>query len=73
MLDLVINWREKRMVPDMIKGQRVVDGKTELDIPLYPYRRKPAGCLQPGSDLLTDPRGGVDRIAERFRPSAAGE
>ena len=36
MLNLVINWREKGVVPDMIRGQRIKNGKTELDIPLYP-------------------------------------
>ena len=73
MLDLVINWREKRTVPDMIKGQRVVDGKTELDLPLYPYPSKTGWTPETGFRPVDGPRGGVDRIAERFRPAAAGE
>ena len=71
MLDLVINWREKGVVPDMIQGQRVVDGKTELDLPLYPYPAKTGWTPEAGFKPVDGPRGGVERIAERFRPSAA--
>ncbi len=71
MLQLVMNWREKGIVPDMIQGQRVVDGKTELDIPLYPYPSKTAWAPDTGFKPVAGPCGGVDRIAERFRPPAA--
>ena len=73
MLDLVINWREKRVVPEMIKGQRVVDGKTELDLALYPYPSKTGWTPETGFRPVDGPRGGVERIAERFRPVAAGD
>jgi feruloyl esterase len=73
MLDLVINWREKNMAPEMIKGQRVVEGKTELDLPLYPYPSKTGWAPETGFRPVDGPRRGVERIAERFRPSAAGE
>jgi len=73
MLDLVINWREKRMIPEMIKAQRVVDGKTELDLALYPYPSKTGWAPDTGFRPVDGPRGGVERIAERFRPAAAGE
>jgi len=73
MLDLVANWREKGLVPDMIQGQRVVDGKTELDMPLYPYPAKTVWTPEGGFKPVDGPRGGVDRIAPRFRPPAAGE
>ena len=71
MLDLVINWREKGVVPDMIQGQRVINGKTDLDMPLYPYPAKTGWTSEAGFKPVDGPRGGVERIAERFRPSAA--
>ena len=70
MLGLVMNWREKGEAPHTLSAQRIVDGKTELDMPLYPYPEKTtweSGAFKP----VTGPRGGVDRIAERFRPKAA--
>lgn len=57
MLKLVMEWREKGKAPEVIKAQRVIDGKTELDLSLHPY---------PGQGK----RGGVERVAERFRPAA---
>jgi feruloyl esterase len=71
MLDLVIGWRERGTVPDMIKGQRVVDGKTELDLQLYPYPTKTGWTTESGFAPVDGPRRGVDRIAERFLPAAA--
>jgi len=72
LLDLLVDWREKGIAPEMISGRRLVDGKSELEIPIYPY---PA---QTGWDAATaacksveGPRGGVGRVAERFRPAAA--
>ena len=71
MFDLVVNWREKGIVPDMIQGQRVVDGKTELDISIYPYPAKTSWTPEAGFKPVDGPRGGVDRIADSFRPAAA--
>ncbi|MDB6117102.1 MAG: hypothetical protein JWO08_883 [Verrucomicrobiaceae bacterium] len=70
MLGMVMNWREKNAMPDKIQGQRVVDGKTEIDIPLYPYPAQTGWESSDGFKAVTGPRGGVDRIAERFRPKA---
>jgi feruloyl esterase len=71
-LDLVVNWREKGVVPDMIQGRRVINGKVELTLPLYPYPTRTAWDAQGGSfKPVEGPRGGVERIAERFRPAAA--
>lgn len=70
MLGLVMNWREKGEAPYTLSAQRIVDGKTELDMPLYPYPEKTSwesGAFKP----VTGPRGGVERVAERFRPKAA--
>jgi len=71
-LALVVNWREKGIAPDMIRGQRIIDGKTELDMPIYPYPTKTAWDAGTSSFKPMDgPRGSIERIAERFRPSAA--
>jgi len=71
MFDLVVAWREKGVVPDMIRGKRVVDGKTEMDFPIYPYPFKTAWEEGSGFKPVEGPRGGVDRIAARFLPPAA--
>ena len=68
MLDLVIQWREKGTVPDMIKAQRIINGKTGLDLPLYPYPAKASPDSSGGFKPVEGKRGGVDRVAERFRP-----
>ncbi|WP_395737901.1 tannase/feruloyl esterase family alpha/beta hydrolase [Prosthecobacter sp.] len=70
MLGLVMTWREKGEAPHTLKAKRVVDGKTELDFPLYPYPEKTVwegGAFK----AVNGPRGGVDRVAEKFRPKAA--
>lgn len=70
MLGLVIDWREKGAVPDKIQGQRFVDGKTEIDMPIYPYPTK-TGWANDGFAPVDGPRRGVDRVANKFRPAAA--
>jgi feruloyl esterase len=70
-LGLVVDWRTKAAVPDMIRGERVIGGKTELDMPLYPYPMKTGWTTAEGFKPVAGPRGGVDRVAERFRPPAA--
>lgn len=70
-LELVAAWREKGTAPDKVQGQRVADGKTELDLPLYPYPVKTAWSAETGFKPVDGPRGGVDRVAARFRPPAA--
>jgi feruloyl esterase len=70
MLDLVMQWREKGLAPAMIQGQRITDGKTELDLPLYPYPTKTSWEKSTGFKPVDGPRRGVDRIAEAFRPVA---
>lgn len=71
MLDLVIKWRETGAVPDQIQAQRVVGGKTEIDIPLFPYPTKNGYAPATGARPVGGPRRGVERVAERFRPPAA--
>ena len=71
-LGLVIDWREKGMEPKTMRGRRIVEGKTEMDLPLYPYPTKTAWDAATSSfKPVEGPRGGVDRVAERFRPPAA--
>jgi feruloyl esterase len=71
MLDLVIGWRERGAVPERIQGQRIVDGKTELDLPIYPYPTRTAWSEAAGFTPVAGPRGGVERVAAAFRPPAA--
>ena len=71
MLGLVVSWREKDVVPEMLKGRRVIDGKTEFELPIYPYPTKISGDAATGFKPVDGPRRGVERVAERFRPPAA--
>jgi feruloyl esterase len=49
----------------------VVDGKQELELPLYPYPMKTGWDAATSSfKPVEGPRGGVERVAERFRPAA---
>ncbi|HSI35453.1 MAG TPA: tannase/feruloyl esterase family alpha/beta hydrolase, partial [Tepidisphaeraceae bacterium] len=71
-LDLVVKWREQGEAPDAIQGRRVVDGKSELEMPLYPYPDKTGWDAAAGAFKRAEgKRGGVDRVAARFRPAAA--
>lgn len=71
-LGLVVDWREKGAAPGVMLGKRVVAGKTEMEMPIYPYPVKAVWDAETASFKPVDgPRGGVDRIAERFRPPAA--
>jgi len=72
LLDIVRAWRENGTVPEMLQGKRVVNGKTELEMPLYPYPTK-AGWDAATSSFkpVEGPRGGVERVATSFRPASA--
>lgn len=70
-LSLVVDWREKGVAPGMIRGQRIIGGKSELEIPIYPYPTKTSWDDKVGKFVPTDgSHGGVERVAERFRPPA---
>ncbi len=72
LLEAVKNWREKGTVPEMLQGKRVVNGKTELEIPLYPYPTKTGWDAGTSSfKPVEGSRGGVDRVGTSFRPAAA--
>lgn len=70
MFDLIVNWREQGVDPGIIQGERMVDGKTELSIPIYPYPEKLTWDPVAGYKPVPGPRKNVERIAERFRPAA---
>lgn len=61
LLQAVVDWRERGIVPGVLPGRRVVAGRTELAIDIPPY---PARCGEPS---VAGPRGGVEGIAARFR------
>lgn len=66
MVQAVIQWREKGVAPGVIQGQRLIDGKTELDLPLPPYPDKTTADPGGGFKTVPGPRGHVPRIAARF-------
>ncbi len=67
----VIDWREKGVEPGVITGKRVVEGRVEIEIPIHPYPATTSGNAETGYGSTDGPRGGVERVAERFRPAAA--
>lgn len=72
LLDVVRAWREKGTAPEVLPGKRLVNGKVELEIPLYPYPTKTAWDESTSSfKPVEGPRDGVDRVAASFRPAAA--
>lgn len=72
MLETVRSWREKGAVPGKLLGRRVADGKTELEMPLYPYPTKTGWDAATSSyQPAPGPRGGVERVGAPFRPAAA--
>jgi feruloyl esterase len=72
LIEAVRTWREKGTAPGVLQGRRMVDGKKELEMPLYPYPMKTGWDASTSSfKPVEGPRGGVDRVAERFRPAAA--
>jgi len=72
LVELVKNWREKGAVPGALQGQRVVDGKVELAMPIYPYPTKTHWDAATASFQPVDgPQGGVDPISDHFRPPVA--
>jgi len=71
-LQMVIAWREKGTVPNEVICRRVVDGKTEIEMPIYPYPQQTTWNAQTNNYQPVDgARGGVERVAARFRPAPA--
>lgn len=71
LLDAVRAWRENGKAPEALTGRHVVDSKAEWELPLHPYPKKTGWNAKTSSfEAVDGPRGGVERVAERFRPSA---
>lgn len=72
LVDAVRAWRENGTAPGPLTGRRVIDGKTELEMPVYPYPQKAGWDAAKQTFVPVEgPRPGVDRIAARFRPDSA--
>ena len=70
-LEIIRNWREDDTVPAMLHGKRIVAGKMELEMPIYPYPAKTGwDAVTASYQPVEGPRGGVERIADRFLPPA---
>ena len=71
LLDAVRAWREKGAAPNALQGRHVENGKPPWEMPLYPYPTRTGWNAATSSfQPVEGPRGGVERIAERFRPPA---
>lgn len=74
LLEAVRAWREKGEAPAGLIGRHAEGGKVTLEMPIYPYpQRTRWNATKEIYEAEAGPRGGVDRIAERFLPAAAGE
>ena len=70
-LQAVRAWRETGAAPDQLIGRRIVDGKNELEMPLFAYPTKTGWNADSAAfERVAGPRGGVERVAARFRPAA---
>jgi feruloyl esterase len=75
LLEVVRNWREKGKAPEGLRGSHISEGKTSLEMPVYPYPSKTGwndatATFKPFMPI-EGARGGVERVAARFRPEAA--
>ena len=72
LFDVVRAWREKGAAPGALQGRHSENGKPSWEMPLYPYPTRTGWNAATSSFQPVDgPRGGVERIAGRFRPPAA--
>ncbi len=72
LLETVRAWREKGTAPFALQGRHAENGKPSWEMPLYPYPTRTGWNADIKSfEPVDGPRGGVERIAERFRPAAA--
>ena len=72
LLETVRAWRETGTAPIALTGRHAVNGKSEWEMTIYPYPTKTGWNAATSTFQPVDgPRGGVERIAERFRPPAA--
>ncbi len=72
LLDAVRAWRETGTAPFALTGRHVESNKPSWEMTIYPYPTQTGWNAATKSFEPADgKRGGVERIAERFRPAAA--
>jgi feruloyl esterase len=70
--DAMKNWRETGTAPNALTGKRVANGKTEIEMPIFPYPAKSVWDAASSTYKPVDgPRGGIERVATRFLPAAS--
>jgi len=70
-LQVVIDWREKGIAPEMLPGKRIINGKTELELPIYPYPQQAKWSPETNSyHPVEGSRSGIPRISARYLPPA---
>lgn len=72
LLEAVRTWRETGTAPAALIGRHAVDGKSEWELPLFPYPLRTGWNVATSTFQPIDGRrGGVEPIATRFLPPAA--
>jgi feruloyl esterase len=65
-------WREEGKTPEFLDAHYPAAGiHPELDVPLYAYPQKTGWSADGGFAAVAGPRGGIERVAARFRHPAA--
>ena len=71
LLDTVRTWRETGTAPVGLTGRHVENGKSLWEMTIYPYPTQTGwNAITKSFEPVEGKRGGVERIAERFRPTA---
>ena len=69
LLNLLMQWREKGVRPGTLTGKRYEENNLIFEVPIYPYPGKAVFDKKDGKmKKKRGVRGGVSRIAKRFRP-----
>lgn len=68
LLEAVVRWREQGIAPGALRAERVVDGVSEISVPVPPYPWRLAwNAEEQVCEAVPGLRGQVERVAERFR------
>jgi len=71
LLEAVRAWRENGTAPVALAGRHAENGKTAWAMTIYPYPLKTGwNAATSRFEAADGPRGGVERVAARFRPPA---
>jgi len=71
LLDAVRAWRETGTAPVALQGRHVENGKSVWEMTIYPYPTQTGwNAATKSFEPVEGKRGGVERIAKRFRPWA---